>query len=78
VTKVLVEEGGNETAPTSLQLLDTNTLPTLASVGHQKTESTSTGCNQWLSLAKITLKVSLDGRNRLLVVNTSKCGKGIR
>jgi hypothetical protein len=41
-------------------------------------ESTSIGCNQWLSLAKITLKVPLDGRNRSLVANTSNCGEGIR
>jgi hypothetical protein len=44
----------------------TNILPTPASVGHQRTESTSTGCNQWLSLAKIALKVPLAGRNRSL------------
>jgi hypothetical protein len=28
------------------------TLPTHAGVGHQRTEGTSIGCNQWLSLAK--------------------------
>ena len=56
----------------------TNTLPTSVSVGHQWTKSTNTGCNQWLSLAKIALKVHLVGRNRSLVANTSRCGEGIR
>jgi hypothetical protein len=55
-----------------------NTLPTHAVVGHQRTESTNIGCNQWLSLAKITLKVPLAGRNRSLVANTNMCGEGIR
>jgi hypothetical protein len=36
-----------------------NILPTPAGVGHQRTESTNTGCNQWLSLVKIALKVPL-------------------
>ena len=40
-------------------------------------KSTNTGCNQWLSLAKITLKVPHAGRNRSLVVRTSRCGKCI-
>jgi hypothetical protein len=48
-------------------LLQTNTLPTLAGDGHQWTESINTGCNQWLSLAKIALKMPLAGRNRSLV-----------
>jgi hypothetical protein len=48
-------------------LLQTNTLPTLAGAGHLRTKSISTGCNQWLSLAKIVLKVPLAGRNRSLV-----------
>ena len=52
-------------------------LPTPAGVGHQRTKSTSIGCNQWLSLAKIALKVPLAGRNRSLVVNTNMCGEGI-
>ena len=39
--------------------------------------STNTGCNQWLSLAKIALKVSSAGRNRSLVANTGRCGEGI-
>jgi hypothetical protein len=34
--------------------------------------------NQWLSLAKIALKVPLAGRNRLLVANTDRCGEGSR
>ena len=53
-------------------------IPTLANAGHQWTESTSTGCNQWLSLAKIALKVPHAGRNRSPVANTSRCGEGIR
>jgi hypothetical protein len=56
----------------------TNTLPTLDGVGHQRTESTNIGCNQWLSLAKIALKVSLADRNRSLVASTSRCGEVIR
>ena len=31
-------------------------------------------CNQWLSLAKTLLKVTLTGGNRSLVARTSKCG----
>ena len=54
-----------------------NTLPTSTGAGHQWTESTSTGCNQWLSLAKIVLKVPHVGRNRSLVTNTNRCGEGI-
>ena len=48
--------------------------PTLTGVGHQWTASTCTGCNQCLSLAKSTLKVAHDGRNRSLVAHTNKCG----
>ena len=51
--------------------------PTLTGVGHQRTVSTSIGCNQWLSLAKTILKVALVGRNRSLVARTSKCGWAI-
>ena len=40
--------------------------------------STNIGCNQWLSLAKPTLKVAHAGRNRSLVAHTSKCGRAIR
>jgi hypothetical protein len=40
-------------------------------------ESISIGCNQWLSLAKIALKVPHVGRNCSLVANTSRCGEGI-
>ena len=54
-----------------------NTLPTPVGVGHQWTESTSIGCNQWLSLAKIALKVPPAGRNRSLVASTNRCGEGI-
>jgi hypothetical protein len=53
-----------------------NTLPTPDGVGHQRTESTNIGCNQWLSLAKIALKVPIAGRNRSLVANTIMCGEG--
>jgi hypothetical protein len=53
------------------------TLPTLVGVGHQRMESTSTACNQWLSLAKTTLKVPLAGTNRSLVAITNRCGEGI-
>ena len=38
-------------------------------------ESTSTGCNQFLSLAKVALKVPPNGRNRSLVARTSRCGE---
>jgi hypothetical protein len=37
----------------------TNALSTPTGAGHQWTESTSIGCNQWLSLDKIALKVPL-------------------
>jgi len=40
-------------------------------------ESISIGCNQWLSLAKIALKVPPAGRNRSLVALTSNCGEDI-
>jgi hypothetical protein len=33
------------------------------------------GCNQWLSLDKIALKVSHVGRNRSLVARTNRCGE---
>ena len=51
--------------------------PHLLVSGHQRTVSTSKGCNQWLSLAKTLLKVALDGGNRSLVACTSKCGWAI-
>ena len=51
--------------------------PTLTSVGHQWTVSTNIACNQWLSLAKPTLKVLLADRNRSLMVRTSKSGWAI-
>ena len=50
----------------------------LTGVGHQWTVSTSTGCNQWFSLAKAILKVAFASRNHSLVVNTSTCGWAIR
>jgi hypothetical protein len=56
---------------------ESNTLPTPAHVGHQRTESTSSGCNQWRSLAELALKVPHAGRNRSLVADTSRCGQGI-
>jgi hypothetical protein len=52
-----------------------NTLPTPVGVGHRRTESTNTGCNQWLSLAKIALKVPLASRNRSLVASTAGVGR---
>jgi hypothetical protein len=61
----------------SLNLHATYTLPTPAGAGHQWTESTNIGCNQWLLLAKIALKVPPAGRNCSLVANTSRCGEGI-
>ena len=54
-----------------------NTLPTPAGVSHQWTESINTRCNQWISLAKITLKVSPAGWNCELVARISRCGEGI-
>jgi hypothetical protein len=54
----------------------TYTLPTPVGAGHQGTESTSTGCNQWLSLANIALKVPPAGRNRSLVAK--RCGECIK
>jgi hypothetical protein len=56
---------------------ETYTLPKPVGVGLQRTESTNIGCNQWLSLAKIVLKVPLASRNRSLVSNTNMCGEGI-
>jgi hypothetical protein len=53
------------------------TLPTPAGGGHQRTESISTGCYQWLSLAKIALKVPLAGRNCSVVLATNRFGEGI-
>jgi len=48
-----------------------NTLPIPTSAGDQWTESTNIGYNQWLSLAKITLKVLPASRNHSLVTYTS-------
>jgi hypothetical protein len=62
---------------TSRKVLLTYTLPTPVGVGHQWTENTNTGCNQWLSLAKIALKVPPVGRNCSLVASTNMCGEGI-
>ena len=45
--------------------------PSFAGVDRQWTVSTGTGCNQWLSLAKPTLKVLPARRNRSLVARTS-------
>ena len=55
----------------------TYTLLTPVGFGYHWMESTNTGCNQWLSLTKIALKVPLDVRNRSLMANTSMCGEGI-
>ena len=49
--------------------------PTLIGVGHQWTENTKIGRNQWLTLAKIATKVPHAGRNRSLVARTSRCGE---
>ena len=57
---------------------ESNSPPTLTGVGHQWTVSTSTGCNQWLSLVKSTLKVLPAGRNLSLAACTNKCGWVIR
>ena len=51
--------------------------PTLTGAGHQRTVSTNTCCNQWLSLTKSPLKVTLADRNRSMMVCTSKCGFAI-
>ena len=59
-------------------MLGTNSPPTHASAGHQSTVSTSTGCNQWLSLAELGLKVAPYGRNHSLVACTSICGCATR
>jgi hypothetical protein len=56
----------------------TNSPPTHIGVGHQWTVSTSTGYNQWLSLAKPTLKVPPVGRKRSVVAHTAKCGWATR
>jgi hypothetical protein len=49
--------------------------PTLTGVGHQWMASTCTGCNQYLSLAKLALKVALVGRNRSVVTCTASVGR---
>jgi len=51
--------------------------PRLLVLATSEPESTITGCNQWLALAKIALKVPHAGRNRSLVANTNMCGEGI-
>ena len=51
--------------------------PTLTSVGHQWTTSTNTGCNQWLSSVKPTLRVAPTSRNRSPVTRTSERGCAI-
>ena len=61
-----------------ISTLLTYSPPTVTGAGHQRTVSTSTGCNQWLSLAKTLLKVALVGRNRSLIAHNSKCGWTIR
>ena len=60
-----------------MSLSSTYSPPTLTGAGHQRTVSTSTRCNQWLSLAITLLKVALAGRNRSLVACSSKCGWAI-
>ena len=60
------------------QTLFINTLPTPAGAGHQWTENTINGCNQWLSLAKIALKVPPACRNRSLAAITNMCGEDIK
>jgi hypothetical protein len=47
--------------------------PTLTDARHQWTFSSSIGCNQWLSLAKLALKVAPTGRNCSPMTCTSKC-----
>jgi len=53
------------------------TLPTPAGASHRRMESTSTSCNQWLSLTKIARKVPPAGRNGSLVASTNECGEDI-
>ena len=60
-----------------VRLGELNSPPSQTGVGHQLTVSTSTGCNQWLSLAEPTLKVTPIGRNRSLVARTNMCGWAI-
>ena len=43
---------------------------TLTGAGHLRTVSTNTGCNRWLSLAKLSLKVTH--------AHTGTCGWAIR
>ena len=40
-------------------------------------EYPSNGCNQWLSLAKIVLRLPSTSRNRSLVARTNMCGECI-
>ena len=53
------------------------TLTGVARVDHQWTESTTNGCNQWLSLAKLALKMPPTNRNCSPVARTSRCGEHI-
>ena len=59
------------------KVIPTSSPPTPTSMSHQWTVSTNTGYIQWLSLVKSELKVAHAGRNRSLVVHTSKCGWAI-
>ena len=54
-----------------------NSPPTFTSAGYQWIVSTNTGYNQWLSLAKPTLKVVPASMIRSLLTRTSKCGWAI-
>ena len=51
--------------------------PTLTGASYKCTVSTSTSYIQWLSLAKLELKVALASWFRSLLAHTSKCGWAI-
>ena len=57
-----------------MKLIPSNSPPTRTCADHQWTVSINTSCNQWLSLAKPTLKMAPAGRNCSLMTCTSKCG----
>ena len=62
-----------------IMFLDSSLIarPHLLVPGHQRTMSTSNGCNQWVPLAKTLLKVALAGGNRSLVARTVNCRRAI-
>lgn len=56
----------------TVAIVNTNSPPTPTSADHQWTYSTSSGYIQWLSLAKLALKVTLADRSRSLVAHASE------